>query len=47
MGLFSVVSGVRTIESSRLMELAMGIEPTSEAWEVLNISIPFTASISI
>jgi hypothetical protein len=25
----------------------MGIEPTSEAWEVLNISIPFTASISI
>jgi hypothetical protein len=25
------------------MERAMGIEPTSEAWEVLNIPIPFSS----
>jgi hypothetical protein len=33
MGLFSGVSGVRTIES-RFMERAMGIEPTSEHGQV-------------
>ena len=33
MVLFSAVSGVRTVESSGFMERAMGIEPTSEAWE--------------
>jgi hypothetical protein len=33
---FSRFSDVRTIESSELMERAMGIEPTSEAWEALN-----------
>ena len=31
--LFQWVSGAKAIESSRLMERAMGIEPTSEAWE--------------
>jgi hypothetical protein len=31
--LFSRISGVRTTESSRILERAMGIEPTSEAWE--------------
>jgi hypothetical protein len=31
--LFSGVSGVRTIESSKILERAMGIEPTSEPWE--------------
>ena len=30
---FSRVSDVRTIESSRILERAMEIEPTSEAWE--------------
>jgi hypothetical protein len=35
MALFSEVSGVRTTESSSFMERAMGIEPTSEAWEAL------------
>ena len=34
-GPVSVVSGVRTTEASRNLERAMGIEPTSEAWEVL------------
>jgi hypothetical protein len=32
---------------TRFLERAMGIEPTSEAWEALNTSIPFTVSISI
>ena len=32
-GCFQRLSRVRAIESSRLMERAMGIEPTSEAWE--------------
>lgn len=32
-GGFGQASGVRTIEPSGLMERAMGIEPTSEAWE--------------
>jgi hypothetical protein len=36
MALFSVISGVRTTESSGILERAMGIEPTSEAWEALN-----------
>jgi len=35
MDLFSEVSGVRTTESSGFMERAMGIEPTSEAWEAI------------
>src|ERR1700756_1554777 len=34
--LFSRFGGVRTTESSEVMERAMGIEPTSEAWEALN-----------
>ena len=38
-----VLAGVRTIESSRFMERAMRIEPTSEAWEVLNFPIPFSS----
>jgi hypothetical protein len=33
LGYFQRLSRVRAIESSRLMERAMGIEPTSEAWE--------------
>jgi len=33
MALFGEISGVRTTESSRFMERAMGIEPTSEVWE--------------
>ena len=33
MTFFSGNSGVRTTESSRNLERAMGIEPTSEAWE--------------
>jgi hypothetical protein len=33
---FGRLGGVRAIESSRVMERAMGIEPTSEAWEVRN-----------
>jgi hypothetical protein len=35
----SGVSGVRTIESSRFMEQATGIEPKPEPWEALNIPI--------
>jgi hypothetical protein len=30
---FQSLSRVRGVESSGLMERAMGIEPTSEAWE--------------
>ena len=29
-------SRIKAIESSRFMERAMGIEPTSEAWEALD-----------
>jgi hypothetical protein len=36
MALFQLISGVRTTESSRFLERAMGIEPTSEAWEALD-----------
>ena len=32
-GYFQRLSRIKAIESSRLMERAMGIEPTSEAWE--------------
>ena len=39
----SVLSSARATESTRFMERAMGIEPTSEAWEVLNIPIPFSS----
>jgi|HubBroStandDraft_4_1064222.scaffolds.fasta_scaffold155426_1 hypothetical protein len=46
-GVFQRLGRLRAIESSGFLERAMGIEPTSEAWEVPNISIPFTASISI
>ena len=34
-GYFQRLSRVRAIESSRLMERAMGIEPTSETWEAV------------
>ncbi len=33
LGYYQRLSPVRAIESSRFMERAMGIEPTSEAWE--------------
>src|SRR5215831_593962 len=33
MALFSRLGSVRATESSEFMERAMGIEPTSEAWE--------------
>ena len=33
MGYFRQLGRVRAIESLRFMERAMGIEPTSEAWE--------------
>jgi hypothetical protein len=33
---FQRLSRIKAIESSRLMERAMGIEPTSEAWEALD-----------
>ena len=42
-GYFQRLSRIKAIESSRFMERAMGIEPTSEAWEVLNIPIPFSS----
>ena len=32
-GYFQRLSRIKATESSRLMERAMGIEPTSEAWE--------------
>src|SRR5439155_21892232 len=35
-GYFQRLSRIKAIESSRLMERAMGIEPTSEAWEPRN-----------
>jgi hypothetical protein len=35
-GCFQQLSRIKAIESSRLMERAMGIEPTSEAWEAWN-----------
>jgi hypothetical protein len=31
------------MESMSFMERAMGIEPTSEAWEVLSFPIPFSS----
>jgi hypothetical protein len=31
------------MESMSFMERAMGIEPTSEAWELLNFPIPFSS----
>jgi len=40
---FQCFSRVRSTESSEFMERAMGIEPTSEAWEVLNFPIPFSS----
>ena len=30
---FSALTGIKAIESSRILERAMGIEPTSAAWE--------------
>jgi hypothetical protein len=33
LGYFQRLSRIKTIESSGFMERAMGIEPTSEAWE--------------
>ena len=35
MGCFQRLGRLRAIESSGFMERAMGIEPTSEAWEAL------------
>ena len=35
-GYFQRLSRIKATESSRLMERAMGIEPTSEAWEAWN-----------
>ena len=35
-GDFQAPSRVRVVESSGFMERAMGIEPTSEAWEASN-----------
>jgi hypothetical protein len=35
-GDFGWFPGVRATESTRFMERAMGIEPTSEAWEARN-----------
>jgi hypothetical protein len=32
-GFFQQIAGVKAIESSGILERAMGIEPTSEAWE--------------
>jgi hypothetical protein len=42
-GVFQRFSRVRSTESSEVMERAMGIEPTSQAWEVLNFPIPFSS----
>jgi hypothetical protein len=36
--LFQPLSRVRGVESSGLMERAMGIEPPSEAWEANNLN---------
>jgi hypothetical protein len=47
LGVFSATQPHKGNRTPRLMERAMGIEPTSEAWDALNISIPFTVSISI
>jgi len=38
-GYFQRLSRIKATESSRLMERAMGIEPTSEAWEVLEFTV--------
>ena len=35
-GVFQRLPEVKAIESSAFMERAMGIEPTSEAWEALD-----------
>ncbi len=40
---FGGLSNVRATESSGFMERAMGIEPTSGAWEVMNFPIPFSS----
>jgi hypothetical protein len=40
---FQRFSRVRSNESSEVTERSMGIERTSEAWEVLNIPIPFSS----
>ena len=44
---FQCFGRVRSTESSEFMERAMGIEPTSEAWEVLNFPIPFSPSVML
>jgi hypothetical protein len=36
---FQKVTGIKAIESSGILERAMGIEPTSEAWEARNITL--------
>jgi hypothetical protein len=37
---FRELTGIKAIESSGVMERAMGIEPTSEAWEAALRAIP-------
>jgi hypothetical protein len=39
---FSRGSSARAVESKSLLERAMGIEPTSEAWEALNKTLKAT-----
>ena len=36
-GCFQRLSRIKAIESSRLMERAMGIEPASEAWDACGL----------
>ena len=42
-GFFQRSGGVKATESAFVMERAMEIEPTSQAWEVLNSPIPFSS----
>ena len=41
--IFDSLAAEGQLNQTRFMERAMGIEPTSEAWEVLNIPIPFSS----
>ncbi len=44
-GFFSSFSRVRSTESSEVMERAMGIEPTSEAWEAPILPLNYARSL--
>ena len=48
LGYFQRLSRIKAIESSGFMERAMGIEPTSEAWEARNrkMKTPELAALS-